>query len=161
VRLADLTGEDLGRFAAAGHHAPVHVDTHADVEAHGQHFSKVTLIVSARFRPETTRRMTPGESLSRGMRAACTQTMTAGEQAMAERSLTSMTVSSRQRRAICLYERACPHRRADHSAHHHRRGSSIGGGIGRLGRTRRRIHQIIRYLIRGDCHFDQIVIVFI
>jgi hypothetical protein len=69
-----------------------------------------------------TRNMTAGESLLRGMRAACTQTMTASEQAMAERSLTSKTFSSRQR-AICLYERyerTCPHRRADYTARHHR-----------------------------------------
>jgi hypothetical protein len=56
----------------------------------------------------------------RGMRAACTQTMTPAEQAMAGRSLTSKTFSSRQR-AICLYERTCPHRRADYTARHHRR----------------------------------------
>jgi hypothetical protein len=67
-----------------------------------------------------TRNMTAGESLLRGMTAACTQTMTASEQAMAGRSLTSKKFSSRQR-AICLYERTCPHRRADYTARHHRR----------------------------------------
>src|SRR5271157_4551616 len=41
-----------------------------------------------------TRNMTAGESLLRGMRAACTQTMTASEQAMVGRSLTSKTFSS-------------------------------------------------------------------
>src|SRR5271157_342803 len=40
--------------------------------------------------------------------------MMAFEQAMAGRSLTSRTFSLRQRTIYLLYERACPHRRADH-----------------------------------------------
>ena len=48
--------------------------------------------------------MTAGESLLRGMRVACTQTMTASVQAMAGRSLTSKTFSSRQGRSAYMNE---------------------------------------------------------